>query len=351
MQDIPFTIERFHPKEASGNLWEEYFEFDEKLFAEFNPNEPFPSRSQEKSFIKNPHPHYTIYRWLIFEDANPRKLIGNGLLWTQNEQSPEYENIKEKINFRVNVLKEYRRKGIGTKMLKTLIKKAIDLQKNIMRAEVRTDSAVAFCNHYQGEIVAKRGTNRLYIENIDWNLMEEWRVEGKRKASGVTLETFESVPEKMIEEYCKLYTTVSNDAPAEDFSGEMVVTPEKRRIDEKLYSDNNLLWFTLVSQEKDGILSGLTEIFHNKEYPIEIEQELTGVLAPYRGRGLGKWLKAEMIFYIRENFPEAKFIQTGNNDRNVPIMKINERMGFKRHKNETFYEFNTQKLAKLLETI
>ena len=346
---MSYYIERFYPNKVSEEFWKSYFDYNEKIFSEFNLGEPFPSRHQEKNFIKNPHPHYNIYRWLIFSEIEPREIIGDGLLWHQNKHTPDYENVKEKSYFRINILKEFRRRGLATEMLKILVKEAKRLDKTILRAEVRNDLAVGFCNNFQGEIVAKRATNRLYIADIDWDLMDQWRTDGKIKASDVTLQFFKNVPNEIIEEYCKLYTIVFNDAPAEDIAGEVIITPEKRRIDEKLYSENNLEWITLISRENDGTISGLTEIFHNKEYKIEIEQELTGVLEPYRGRGLGKLLKAEMLFYIKENYPETEFIQTGNNDKNKPMLSINQRMGFKRHKDETFFEFNIEKLEGLLE--
>ena len=346
-----YSIERFYPNKVSEDFWDSYFDYDEKIFGEFNNGEPFPSRTQEKNFMKKPHPHYNIYRWLILSETEPRKIIGNGHIWHQNEQAPDYENIKEKLYFRINVLKEFRRKGIATGMLKVFIKEAKQIEKTILRAEVRNDLAVGFCSNFQGEIVAKRGTNRLYFKDINWDLMNQWRLEGKEKAFDISLEFFKNVPDEIIEEYCKLYTIVFNDAPAEDIAGEVIITPEKRRIDEKLYSENKLEWVTLISRERDGTISGLTEIFHNLEYKIEIEQELTGVLQPFRGRGLGKWLKAEMLFYIKDNYPTTKFIQTGNNDKNVPIMSINQRMGFKRHKDETFFEFSVKKLAQMFETV
>ena len=61
--------------------------------------------------------------------------------------------------------------------------------------------------------------------------------------------------------------------------------------------------------------------------PEHVHQDLTGVQEKYRGRGLGKRLKAEMIFQIRDNYPEAKFISTGNAMLNKEILSINQAMG------------------------
>ena len=103
----------------------------------------------------------------------------------------------------------------------------------------------------------------------------------------------------------------------------------------------------MVSQEADGSLSGLTEIVHDSAMPYRAEQELTGVRDEHRGRGLGKWLKAEMMFFIRDELPEVRAINTGNADANAAMVSINERMGFKRYQRELCYRFELEALLSL----
>ena len=59
---------------------------------------------------------------------------------------------------------------------------------------------------------------------------------------------------------------------------------------------------------------------------------LTGVRQAYKGRGLGKMLKAEMLLYIRREYPDVKYISTGNADSNAPMLSINQRLGFKKYR-------------------
>ncbi|MGY5853094.1 MAG: hypothetical protein RTU92_05970 [Candidatus Thorarchaeota archaeon] len=51
---------------------------------------------------------------------------------------------------------------------------------------------------------------------------------------------------------------------------------------------------------------------------------------------MGKWLKSEMILHIREKYPDSLYIRTGNNTSNVPMLSINDRMGFKIHTRQKF---------------
>jgi mycothiol synthase len=196
-------------------------------------------------------------------------------------------------------------------------------------------------------VVSQRHINRLKMEQVDWDLVEKWRQEGTERAAGVSIELFQDVPEKDIEQYCQLYSDVSNQAPAGDLAGPQIVTPEKRRLTEKEFRDVGYIWHTLISRETDGAISGMTEITYTPQQPHLIEQELTGVRPAYRGRGLGKWLKAAMLFFARDEYPHAKFVDTGNADHNAPMLAINERMGFENLLSQTFFEFEMGDLSKL----
>ena len=59
-------------------------------------------------------------------------------------------------------------------------------------------------------------------------------------------------------------------------------------------------------------------------------------------------MKAEMLFFVRDELPEVKYINTGNADFNAPMVSINERMGFKRHRTELCYRFELEALRLLL---
>jgi mycothiol synthase len=166
--------------------------------------------------------------------------------------------------------------------------------------------------------------------------MEQWRREGPARASGVTPERFEDAPDRDIEEYCRLYSEVANQAPAGDLPGAMTVTPEQRRQEERELASNGYEWHTLISREPDGTISGLTEIFYAPAEPRRLEQELIGVKAGYRGRGVGKWLKAEMLAFVAQSFPQAIFVNTGNADQNGPIVSITSAWGFARYWRSSF---------------
>ena len=186
------------------------------------------------------------------------------------------------------------------------------------------------------------------MEDVDWDLMRSWVEEGEKRAEGVVIESFYECPEEIIDEYCQMYTKVMQMVPLGDVEYVPNITPKERRTAEKRTKDLGRTHYTMVTREKDGKLSGLTEVFYDTREGHEIHQELTGVLPEYRGRGLGKLMKAQMALHIKDTYPDVKIIVTGNADVNAPMLSINDRMGFKRHKGGEGYKFQTEELARKL---
>jgi RimJ/RimL family protein N-acetyltransferase len=190
--------------------------------------------------------------------------------------------------------------------------------------------------------------NRLKMVDIDWDMINKWIWEGQKKAKGVTLNRFEIAPEESIEEFCQLFTEVINQVPKGDMEWEFKETSKTRRMREKRYKKLNNIWTTIISKEKDGTISGLTETFYRSDQSSILQQGLTGVKKEFRGRSLGKMLKAEMITYIKEAFPEVKIIYTDFAITNEPMIEINKRLGFRLYKANTEYKFQVMALCKIL---
>lgn len=78
---------------------------------------------------------------------------------------------------------------------------------------------------------------------------------------------------------------------------------------------------------------------------------MTGVGHKYQGRGLGKWLKAEMIAHLKEIYPDMSEIRTGNATVNAPMLSINRRLGFKTIHDGVTYKIDVDELLEKLKNI
>ena len=109
----------------------------------------------------------------------------------------------------------------------------------------------------------------------------------------------------------------------------------------------NSIMFTV---EEDGEISGLTEMEYNPGLKTMITQGLTGVKEKHRGRGLGKWLKSAILLQVKEQYPEVKTVRTENVTTNAPMLSINNRLGFKFHRESIEAQIILEKLKQYLKS-
>ncbi len=104
----------------------------------------------------------------------------------------------------------------------------------------------------------------------------------------------------------------------------------------------------VISREVDGAISGVTNMGYWPEEAPLIQQFITGVRPPYRGRGLGKWLKAANLLRVRRELPEMNVVVTGNATTNEAMLSINERLGFQKHKDGVIAQMSLEALEEYL---
>ena len=73
---------------------------------------------------------------------------------------------------------------------------------------------------------------------------------------------------------------------------------------------------------------GMSVVRHDLTAPKQANQFMTGLLAPYRGKGLAKWLKAYLYDYLFKTYDSLEIIKTDCYSDNLPILGLNERFGF-----------------------
>src|SRR5205823_2520566 len=73
---------------------------------------------------------------------------------------------------------------------------------------------------------------------------------------------------------------------------------------------------------------GFTEVLWNPARPDLVEQGSTAVLPGFRGRGLGRWLKAAMLRKVLAERPEARRVTTSTARGNMAIERLNADLGF-----------------------
>ena len=180
-------------------------------------------------------------------------------------------------------------------------------------------------------------------------MVNQWMEEGPKRSPKTKLVKYSSIPDEYLEQFSKLYTETYNQQPWEELDDvAFVFSPKYFRHLEKSFAETGVKWIIMLTIEEDGKISGLTEMRNNPAFKSMITQELTGVKEEYRGRGLGKWLKAAMLLEIKERFPEVKVVRTENATTNAPMLSINDRLGFKFFRESIEAQIGIEQLNKYL---
>ncbi len=349
---MSFRIIDVDPNNSPKEILDKYFDFFDKLQLEQSPKDHLTPKNVQLQRIKVERAgEVRIRKAVLLEKSD--EIIAYLYILYFTEESHEFEKNKHIVYTSNNVLKEFKESDVEKKLLQAILEE-IKHNKTITILETCStfQRTWEFWEKIGAEFTLEEGVNRLYLDEADWDLLKEWVKEGRKRAQeeGIEILAFKDCPEEIIKDYTALYTEIMEHVPFGDSSWTpSVITPKTLRENEEKNKEKGFDWWILVTKEKDGNLSGVTEIVSFPDTPHWVAQELTGVKPDYRGRGLGKWLKAEMLFYIKEKLPKTIFIRTGNADFNAPMVSINERMGFKRHLSEKCYKIKMEELEKNLK--
>jgi mycothiol synthase len=263
-----------------------------------------------------------------------------------------YDDNRHLMNIELNVLPEYRQRGLAKQLL--------ELALNVAEREKRTHiiswthstipAALAFAEH----VGAKRGleghTNQLVLKDVKRDLLAQW-IDNANQTKDFTLDFWlEAYPETEIHAIADMYS-VMNTAPR----GELPIDDwHVKAEDLREGEDYNQVigierWVAYVRHTPTGELAGYSATYYQASSNLfVINQGDTGVLPKYRGHGLGKWLKAAMLEKILRERPEVKFIRTGNAASNAPMLAINHALGFKPYLAWTDWQLETKQLKEYL---
>ncbi len=166
----------------------------------------------------------------------------------------------------------------------------------------------------------------LDLAAVDPRLMEQWI-----EASPANLELVHwarRCPEEWIDILVATANAL-NDAPTDDLDiADTVVNASMVRTEIEARAACGLEYQGVLAVTSDGEAAGTTEVFVNRHRPATSWQWSTVVLPAYRGRRIGRWLKATMWKHLRSTEPDVTALRTGNAASNAHMLAINTKMGF-----------------------
>lgn len=340
----------FDPRTASDREWAGFHAYRRVRHEETYPEDPLSDDKTEEKWMKQSDPQSEERRFAVVEEGNPDVVIGWLYFSVFRQDAPSYEANKHFAWVDLAVLAPYRRRGIGGKLLAKVADLAKERNRSLIIFGSDEDDGKGFIKAIDAQVAQRTRESRLHLDQVDWQMVENWVEEGPTRSPESALQWFTNrIEDDIIEDFCRVLTEVINQAPRDELDiGDEIVTPETRRKWEARIADVGGTRLTAITREADGAISGLTEMGYFPDEETIIRQFMTGVKDAYRGRGLGKWLKAAMLLRVREEFPQVKVVGTGNATSNAAMLSINERLGFKPHKEGIMAQITLESLERYL---
>jgi GNAT superfamily N-acetyltransferase len=249
----------------------------------------------------------------------------------------------------LSVRAEARRDHIGTALLRAVAERAKAAGYQSLGVEVIGGTAsVKFfeANQFRCAFIEMR--NVLDLAQVDWLRLGEMAA---GVGAGYRIEYYpDGPPESLFEAYA-----VAKEAARLSELGDLELRPssyDAERLEASLATlrKRGLRPYIVVAvHEKTETIAGLTEVVVPAMRPTRADQYDTVVVPVHRGYGIGRAIKARMLFELRAAEPDVVEVQTWNAVENEAMLKVNADLGFKADRQWREYEADVGELLAHLD--
>ena len=255
----------------------------------------------------------------------------------------------------IEVLSEYRRRGIGTALLRWATDRIREHGQSVAQTQVYmfardgvatispsngfgaipADEPIAGFALHHGAVLAQ--VERVSVldlpasEHLIGPLYDEAQRASRDDYSLV--EWTGMSPDEWLDGMALLHTRMTTDAPAGDLTRTEDVwdADRARRADQEWLDSGWQIFAAAAVHTQSGQLVAFTQIITGRDESEAVHQLETLVLAEHRGHRLGALIKIANVRALQAALPSCPRIVTSNAEENVPMLRVNVAMGFRAH--------------------
>jgi GNAT superfamily N-acetyltransferase len=274
---------------------------------EENAVEPPRTRDDFEAFLQHP-PATDAREYWIAEDEGA--VVGFAQL-AGDRESPV-------LRASVLVHPDARRRGHGTELLESVVEAAALRGARELTGAHATEAGARFAAR-AGAVDSMREVRSLLRLPAKGSVGP---VDGYELASWVG-----AAPERLLDSFAQAREAI-NDAPFPSDEEVAVFDGERVRALEAALERRNRDIRVTVALDARGEVVAFTELRVSRGPATVANTEDTAVVAAHRGRGLGRWVKAESLRLLHADRAEIELVTTTNAELNEPMLRLNRSLGF-----------------------
>lgn len=335
----------FDPGAASPAEWAAFHAFRRARAEEDDPGEPVLADAEFEHDARRQGPLWENRRVVAVASGEVVGVVGLGF---RRQGTEDYAEFARFLRVWGGVRRDWRRRGVGSALLRPVLAFMRERGKAVATLGADRLESHGFLTAIGAVQKQVEVENRLLLAGLDWDVLMGWEAAAP---PGLRWEVHAGrVPLDRLAALIPSFTTLVGDAP----TGELE-TP-RSRYDLQGYvtgyreADRHGSEHLLVMLTDGAEVAGMSEGWWDARFPDRAYQFLTAVARPWRGRGLAKALKARTLRLVRERLPGVVMMTTYNAQSNAPMLSINARLGFVRHKEVGSYQIGPDALASWMAT-
>jgi GNAT superfamily N-acetyltransferase len=335
-QIIPFDVDT-----ASADTWTAFHAHRRAIAAELEPDDPVWSDAECEHEMRRTNPLWELRRWLAFDGPHVAGAVSAGFRRPGTPNAQEYAPF---LGCDGSVSAGMRRQGLGTRLLRQVHALMCAMDKSVLTLSADTDAGHGFLTRVGGVAKHCMLESRMHFKNIDWPYLRAWEDAAGRL--GLVFERYAGrVPRDVLTSILPSLTALVADVPL----GALETPPIRLEIEsyDRWYEGMDRAegaHHLVLLREPGGAVAGMSEASWDSRSPKIVYQSFTAIARRWRGRGLGRAIKAVALSQIRSAHPGAEEMRTFNAETNAAILDVNRRLGFSPFRRHVDYQITRKEL-------
>lgn len=336
------ALRPFDPAGATPSQWQALHAFRGLRGAEDFPGEPVMADEDFEHELRMHRPMHENLRLLALRDG---EIAGILILNFRREGSAGSEDFAAHVDVAGGVARAHRRQGIGRFLLAGLADFMAQRGKTMASTKVHVDDGHRCMQRIGAACNLRAVENRLPFDRLDWDELARWAAHPGLAAAGLSWEVHAGrVPMDTLAPLMAPFSVLINEQPL----GALDMPRIRYELQgyETWYADMDRRGgdhFMVMLRDGDQV-AAMSDASWDQRFPDRLYQQFTGVARPWRGKGLGKAVKARLLELVRARHPQVRTVLTRNAQANAAMLSINDRLGFAVYKEEGTYQFSLDTL-------